>query len=76
MSLDATDAHIIRKRALNWAAHGEIGYGVLLYQMSGQPGVDPYGWRRERIDEAIKTAERLGLVSVIETLYGADVKAI
>jgi hypothetical protein len=76
MSLDTTDATTIRDRIARWSASGSMKYDTLVYQMSGRPSVDPYGWHRRRIDAAIKNGCQFGILKKIELFDGHHIAIV
>jgi hypothetical protein len=74
-SLDPTDAITVAKRIRDWNGGGIMGHMTLLYQMSGKPGVDPYGWRAQRIESAIETALALKLIELYPSVGGTTYRA-
>jgi len=75
-TLDTTDANAVRRRYIVWDATESMKYGTLLHQMGGRPGVDPYGWTRQRIDAAIQSGIAFRLLELVERADGFYVHAL
>lgn len=69
-SLDPTDAVTVARRVGAWNGGGIMEHSTLLYQMGGKPGVDPYGWRAQRIESAIETALALQMIELYPSVGG------
>lgn len=67
---DLFDPATVFSRIRNWSHSGigMISHGTLVYQMGGRPGIDPFGWRRERVDTAANALLAEGSIRIGGTL--------